>query len=191
MLELLHATPDAWVAVVEENLDTFLQDHAANERKVSHSALTLAVQHPDRVELASAMVELAQEELEHFARVYRLLVSRGRSLAYDAPDRYMTQLHHVLNRKDVDGYLVDRLLLYAIVEARGCERFLMLGRGLSDPELRAFYTELTQSEARHHGVYLGLAHHYFDRARVETRLGELLVIEAEIARALPVAPRLH
>ena len=69
MLRLRSATPDAWVAAVTADLDAFLADHAANERKVSGSALRLAVHYPERRPLVDAMVGLAREELEHFARV--------------------------------------------------------------------------------------------------------------------------
>jgi tRNA-(ms[2]io[6]A)-hydroxylase len=191
MLKLRSGTAGEWVGVVEADLDAFLQDHAANERKVSHSALTLAVQHPDKVELVAAMVELAQEELDHFVRVYRLLVERGASLAQDVPDPYMSKLRRGLERADVDSYLLDRLVLFAIVEARGCERFSMLSRGLGDDRLRAFYTELTQSEARHHVTYLGLARRYFSAERVERRLDALLDLESGVASSLPLTPKLH
>ena len=40
MLRLRSATPDAWIETVVANLDSFLQDHAANERKVSASGFS-------------------------------------------------------------------------------------------------------------------------------------------------------
>ena len=81
MLRLRCSTSEAWIEAVIADLDTFLQDHAANERKVSASAMTLAVHYPHRRPLVDAMVRLAREELEHFARVYDLLIARGRSRA--------------------------------------------------------------------------------------------------------------
>ena len=42
MLQLRHGTPAEWVRVVESDIIGFLQDHAANERKVAVAALKLA-----------------------------------------------------------------------------------------------------------------------------------------------------
>lgn len=191
MLQLRHDTPAAWTELAIAELDTFLQDHAANERKVSQSALQLAVQHPGRDRLVSEMIALAQEELDHFRRVFELLAARGKELAHDAPDPYMTRLRQAIKQADKQGYLLDRLLLFGIVEARGCERFYMLSHALEEPGLRAFYTELTQSEARHHASYLELARHYFDHDRVSRRLDALLDLEAQVAQSLPLLPKLH
>lgn len=190
MLRLRHETPAAWTEVAIADLDAFLQDHAANERKVSQSALQLAVQHPDHERLVTTMIDLAQEELDHFRRVYELLRARGQGLGLDAPDPYMGKLRQAVKQADKNGYLLDRLLLFGIIEARGCERFHMLSGALDDPELAAFYRELTQSEARHHRSYLELARHYYgDRA--DDRLDALLDLEAEVSASLPLLPRLH
>lgn len=191
MLRLRSATPDAWVAAVTADLDAFLADHAANERKVSGSALRLAVQYPERRPLVDAMVGLAREELEHFARVYDVLVARGGRLSQDAPDPYMGALRKLMRKRDVEEYLVDRLIVFGVVEARACERFSLLGRTLPDAELRGFYRSLARAEARHHGVFLRLAHRYAACRAVVDRLAEVLDAEAEIVAALPVRAALH
>jgi tRNA-(ms[2]io[6]A)-hydroxylase len=191
MLDLRYHTPPEWLELVRDNMVAFLQDHAANERKVSQSALGLAVQHPKRRELVDAMVELACEELEHFRQVYALLTARGSDLGVDGPDPYMTELRRGVRKPDVDAYLLDRLLLFGIIEARGFERFHMLATGLDDTQLSSFYTELSRSEARHHATYLTLARTYFDEERVEQRLDALLDREAEVMRGLPLRPALH
>ncbi len=191
MLRLRSDTSPAWAAAVCADIDAFLQDHAANERKVSHSALTLAVQHPTRRSLVDAMVALAREELEHFARVYERLVTRGQTLAQDAPDPYMGALRRLVRTGDVETYLVDRLIAFAVVEARACERFALLADVLPDPALRTFYADLTRAEARHHALFLRLAHDHAPRAAVAARLAEVLEAEAAILAALPVRPALH
>jgi len=191
MLRLRYETPPAWAETVKEHLDAFLQDHAANERKVSHSALTLAAQHPDRHDLVEAMIAIAKEELDHFEQVFQRLRARGISLAHDAPDPYMGRLFKSVKTPDAEAYLLDRLLLFGIVEARGCERFSLVGQALDDADLAGFYRELAASEARHHATYLTLARRYFARDRVEARLDTLLDLEAEIAATMPIAPRLH
>lgn len=191
MLQLRYQTPSRWAELVLDNLDTFLQDHAANERKVSGSALTLAVQHPHKERLVSTLIDIAREELDHFAQIHDVLRARGQHLAYDAPDPYMTALRRRVRKADVESYLLDRLILFAIVEARGCERFSLLERALQPGPLKTLYSDLVRSEARHHAVYLDLAREYFDRERVSTRLDELLDIEADAIRDLPLRPALH
>jgi tRNA-(ms[2]io[6]A)-hydroxylase len=191
MLRLRSATTPAWPAAVCADLDAFLQDHAANERKVSASAMTLAVQHPDRRPLVDAMVALAQEELAHFAQVYARLTARGRGLAPDAPDPYMGALRRLVRTGRVDTHLVDRLIVFAVVEARACERFGLLASALTDPELRAFYAELTRAEARHHALFLRLAQRYATADAVTARLAEVLDAEAALLVSLPIRPALH
>lgn len=191
MLRLRSATAGAWLDAVCGDVDAFLKDHAANERKVSGSALQLAVQHPERHGLVDAMVAMAQEELEHFARVYALLRQRGQGLAQDAPDAYMGALFRVLRRVDVGEFLLDRLLVFGVVEARACERFGLLAEGLPEPALRAFYAELTRAEARHHALLVRLAHEVAPRPVVSARLDEILEVEAAIVAALPARAALH
>ena len=191
MLRLRCSTSEAWIEAVIADLDTFLQDHAANERKVSASAMTLAVHYPHRRPLVDAMVRLAREELEHFARVYDLLIARGQTLGLDAPDPYMRAMRRLMRKRDIEEYLLDRLVVFGVVEARACERFTLLGRALPDPRLRDFYRALARAEARHHGQFLRLAHHYAACRTVSARLGTVLEAEAEIIAALPVRAALH
>jgi tRNA-(ms[2]io[6]A)-hydroxylase len=195
MLKLRHDTPREWGRVALAQLDAFLQDHAANERKVSQSALALVAQHPQHRALTDALIPIAEEELVHFRQVYELLIARGQTLVLDPPDPYMRALRRAIASSDIDGYLLDRLVLFGIIEARGCERFALMAAALAeagtDPALTAFYEDLVRSEARHHATYLKLARTYFDEAQVEARLDALLDLEAEVARGLPLRPALH
>lgn len=190
-IELAWKTPPAWLHLVRHDLDAFLQDHAANERKVSGSALRLAVQHPERTELVDTLIDVAHEELEHFRLIYRLLKARGVPLGRDTSDPYTGRLHRAVRTADVDRFLLDRLVLFAIIEARGGERFALVAEGLDDPELCATYAALARAEARHHALYLRLARAYFEPALVHERLAALLALEAEVAAALPLRPALH
>lgn len=186
MITLRHTTPAEWVEIVESDLVGFLQNHAANERKVSQSALTLAVQHPTRNRLVRALIEIAREELEHFNRVFDLLDRRGHGLAFDTADPYMGAVHKAVKRPHVEDYLLDRLVMFGIVEARGHERFSLLAEGLSDPELRKTYASFRSAEARHHEVYFELARQLFDPPEVNTRIEILLAVEGDIAREQPL-----
>ncbi len=191
MLALRTDTPPAWLEAVNADLTAFLQDHAANERKVVQSALQLAAHYPTRPGLPAAMAELAAEELSHFDAVRALLEARGETLDFDRPDPYISELRGHLRKADANAYLLDRLVLFAIIEARGCERFSILAEGLPDGEIRAFYRDLVRSEARHHALFLRLARSIFDADVVRARVDALLEIEAALVRTLPVRAALH
>ncbi|MBU6161982.1 MAG: tRNA-(ms[2]io[6]A)-hydroxylase [Myxococcales bacterium] len=191
MLRLRAETPPEWAALACAHLDDFLQDHAANERKVSQSASTLVAQYPTHVELVDALIDVAVEEMQHFQQVWQVLQARGKTLAYDVPDPYMGALMKTMRKGDSRLFLLDRLLAFGIVEARGCERFAMMAEALEPGSMKEFYMELTRSEARHHALYHRLARLYFDETEVETRLNELLDAEAEIVKSLPLRPALH
>jgi tRNA-(ms[2]io[6]A)-hydroxylase len=191
MLALRTDTPPAWLEAVKTDLTAFLQDHAANERKVVQSALQLAAHYPTRPGLPAAMAELAAEELSHFDAVRALVESRGATLDFDRPDPYIARLRQHFRKEDANAYLLDRLVLFAIIEARGCERFSILADGLPDGDVRAFYRDLVRSEARHHALFLRLARAFFDPEVVRARTDALLDIEAAIVRDLPVRAALH
>jgi tRNA-(ms[2]io[6]A)-hydroxylase len=191
MLRLGCPTAADWVAAVCRDLEAFLKDHAANERKVSGSALTLAVHYPERRTLTDAMVRLAREELDHFGRVYELLRRRGLTLGQDAPDPYMGALQRSMRRRDMEEYLLDRLVVFSVVEARACERFGLLADALPEADLRTFYAELARAEARHHALFLRLARRYATPATVASRLAGILEAEAAIVARLPLRAALH
>lgn len=191
MLGLRYDTPEEYKAIVCADFDAVLQDHAANERKAAASAMALMTQHPKRTDLVEAMIAMAREELEHFEQVYEILTKRGATLGYDMPDPYAGPLRRAVRKQDVNEYLLDRLIVFAIIEARGCERFSMIADALEGGELKQYYGELVHCEAKHHALYLRLARKYFDDDDVSHRLDELLDLEAKIVRSLPLRPALH
>lgn len=192
MLRLEYDTPaKPFQEAVMEDFTTFLQDHAANERKVAQASLTLVSQYPKKTELVKELLEIAQEELEHFSQVTKRLHDMGVNLDQNAPDPYMSGLHKLIRKGDSNAYLLDRLVIFAVVEARGCERFNLVTEALEPGEMKTFYAELTQSEARHHGTYLRLARQYFPLEEVKKRLAEVLAVESEIVRGLPFRAALH
>jgi tRNA-(ms[2]io[6]A)-hydroxylase len=172
------------------NLDAFLPDHAANERKASASALALVSHYPDRPELVARCIALAREELEHFERVVALMTARGLRLGADAKSAYLRALASEF-REGSEPYFLDRLLAAAIAEARGCERFGLLAASLPPGDLRDFYRELARTEVRHHETYVELARRYFGAEAVERRLEDLLDAEARIVASLPIRPALY
>lgn len=190
MLRLQSETGDEWVARVREDFTTFLQDHAACERKAQATAMSFIANYPSRSELIDAMTELAVEELDHFRRVHELLRARGDSLAQDRKSEYVAGLRGALRQGSQDRF-VDRLLIAGIIEARSCERLGLIGRSWDEPEIRDFYRELAICEARHHATFVDLAKRYEEPDVVDARLAELLDFEARVLAASPKTAHVH
>ena len=190
MLRLRTDTSLQWIDVVLANFDAFLIDHAACERKASATALKLVSHYSDRTMLVRELIPFAQEELEHYAQVMRIILDRGLSGRPDEKDPYVGALMKRIKRGP-DQYFLDRLLVLGIVAARGCERFGMLSEALEPGPMKDFYVDITRSEARHHGLFVRLAREYFDDSKVQGRLDELLDDEATIVRELPFRPAVH
>jgi tRNA-(ms[2]io[6]A)-hydroxylase len=189
-MKLKCPTAPEWVVAVLDDFNAFLLDHAANERKASASALTLLLRYPDKTEIIEPLIALAQEELAHFHEVYRLMAKRSLRFERDTKDPYLAGLKKAVGRSE-DHELLDRLLLAGIVEARGCERFGLLAEALVDVQLKRFYDELAQSEARHADLFVALASHYYEPDQISLRLERLLTLEAEVVSALPHRAALH
>jgi len=189
-MQLKAPTSPLWVEAVLKDFDSFLLDHAACERKASATAMTLLLHYPDRRELVSAMILLAQEELSHFAQVYERIAERGLVLSSDAKDLYVNRLAREF-RQGSEPYFLDRLLVSGIVEARGCERFALVAEALPAGALKSFYEDLTAAEARHRGLFLRLARVYFDDATIAARLDKLLDVEAAVIAELPLRAAVH
>ena len=190
MITLQLASSDAWIAAVLADFDAFLLDHAANERKASSMAMTFVLRYPDRDAILEPLIQLAREELTHFHRVFKLMQARGLRFEKDQKDAYMkAMLGQVQSGRDAE--FLDRLLMAAVVEARGCERFTTLAGVLEDPELKSFYTEIAQSEARHQSLFVDLAAEYFSDDEIAARLAFWVQQDAQILSRLPARPILH
>lgn len=190
MTKLAFATPAEWVQAVLDNFDRFLLDHAAAEKKAAGMAISMLSHYPDRTELVTAMSELAVEEMTHFREVIKIIHNRGLITAADEKDPYVNELRKH-QRKGSDFYFLDRLLLGGIIEARGAERFGLVAEALQDAPLKRFYQSIARSEERHLDLFIDLARLYFNKDDVDTRLAELIAIEAEVASALPIRAALH
>jgi len=190
MLSLQSPTAPRWLAQVDAGLDDVLVDHAHCEKKAAGVAMNLLFSYVDRVDLARAMTEIVNEELEHFRLVLDLLERRGIPFRKLAPSSYGARLHERIRRTEPDK-AVDRLLVAGLIEARSCERFAVLADHVSDPELRDFYRSLFESEARHHATYVRLACGFAPDAEVRERLHVLAAAEAAIIAEGDAFPRMH
>ena len=89
MFDLRTNTSPKWVETVLADIDAFLIDHASCERKASATAISFVVRYPDRKELVETMIEVAQDELEHFKLVTEKIHNRGLQLGSDQKDPYI------------------------------------------------------------------------------------------------------
>lgn len=182
-MPLLVPSDPRWIGAVLADLDGFLADHANCERKASVQAMSFVVKFPDRPRILQPLIRLAQEELEHFARVYALMEQRGLALRPDSKDRYVNPMLTLLRHGRNERFL-DRMLLASVVEARAAERFALLGEALADADLAAIYRIFASGEAGHAELYPSLAAKYFGEDEIRARLAELATIEAEVVSAL-------
>jgi tRNA-(ms[2]io[6]A)-hydroxylase len=187
---LRYTTPPEWTFTVMADFDSFLLDHAAAEKKASGMAISMLSHYPDRVELVSAMADLAVEELTHYREVVKWIHRRGLLTAADRKDPYVLEFRTAI-RQGRQEYLLDRLLTAGIIEARGAERFSLVAEALEKGPLKNFYQSIARSEQRHYTLFRELAELYLDPETIAGRWDELLDIEAAIVRKLPLRAALH
>jgi tRNA-(ms[2]io[6]A)-hydroxylase len=148
--------------------------------------------YPKERALVTAMIELAREELEHFQRLYGILLARGLDLAPHETDEYARLLGGKI-RCDGKDKLCDRLLVAGIIEARSCERLKLMADALEarGSELAPTYVDLARAEARHHGLFFRLCRDQVGQTAAAARAAELLDFEAELVKTMPLRARVH
>ncbi len=187
---LKQPTHPAWIEQALSHLDVVLLDHSHCERKAAGVALNLMFRYPSNAKLVRMLTAIAQEELQHFEQVNRILEQRGIPLAPLSAPPYAAGLKAAI-RRDEPARLLDSLLVAGLIEARSHERLGLLSDRCPDPDLASFYRSLMASEARHYGVYWLLATTYYDTATVNDRLTELAVVESDLLATLHPEPRIH
>lgn len=184
MLGLKMATDPRWINIVEKNIKEILTDHAFCEQKAASNAISIIVQYPMYPDLVQAMIEICQEEMEHFNRVHNKMISMGFTLGFERKDPYVNDLSEHLRRNKTnstpEGQFVNKMLFAAMIEARSCERFKILSEQLLQEDLRLFYRSLMESEARHYTTFLGFAKKYANGIDVDQCWQSLLNFEAEL-----------
>jgi tRNA-(ms[2]io[6]A)-hydroxylase len=159
------------------------------ERKAAQSALSLIRSYPQRTDLVTAMARLAHDETRHVVQVSQLMTRREQPAAFDFGDDYAVALRDHI-RKPEPLRLLDRLLVFAVIEARSAERLDLLAKALPDPKSRELYASLATAEFRHRDIFLALSRDT-DPATWRERAGELAEIEAEIFVDRPITARIH
>jgi tRNA-(ms[2]io[6]A)-hydroxylase len=184
MLGLKLPTDPRWVNIVEKNIEEILVDHAYCEQKAASNAISVIVKHPEYPDVVDAMIEIVQEEMEHFGMVHDKIKERGYKLGRERKDKYVGDLMSYMGTNFPGGsrhsLFVNRMLFAAIIEARSCERFRILSEEIADTDLAEFYRSLMESEARHYTTFLGFARKYAGDIDVDTRWADFLEFEASL-----------
>ena len=181
MLGLKLPTDPRWVNLAEMDLAEILTDHAYCEQKAATSCISLIQAYPDKEALVKNLAPIVTEEWGHFRLVLLELERRKLKLGYQRKDEYVNELMKFQQKGGSrENSLLERLLVFALIEARSCERFRLLSLNLVEEDLREFYHKFMVSEAGHYRLFIDLAKTYFPEERVKTRWQEYLDREAEI-----------
>jgi tRNA-(ms[2]io[6]A)-hydroxylase len=178
-----------WLEVALSDLETVHADHLHCERKAASSALSLIRSYPERADLVREMARLAHDETRHVVQVASLLSRRGQPASYDHGDSYAAALRQHIRGKEPER-LLDRLLVFAVIEGRSAERLGLLAGALDDPKTRDLYAHLAEAEVRHRDIFLALARDAAPQTW-RARAAELADIEAKLLTEHPIAARIH
>ncbi|MGB4846784.1 MAG: tRNA-(ms[2]io[6]A)-hydroxylase [Saprospiraceae bacterium] len=193
MLGLKLPTDPRWVNLTEITLEDILTDHAYCEQKAATSCISLIQTYPEKIEMVEALAPIVTEEWGHFRLVLAELKKRGLKLGRQRKDEYVNLLKQFEAKGGSrEDHLVEKLLVFALIEARSCERFRLLSLHLSDDKLKEFYHGFMISEAGHYRLFIDLANRYGDQSKVKERWQEYLDYEAGIMQSLALrGDRMH
>jgi tRNA-(ms[2]io[6]A)-hydroxylase len=184
-------TPAGWIAEARALPDILLIDHANCEKKAASTALALMFAYAEDLELTGKMSRLAREELRHYEQVAKLIRSLGVTPQRLSPGRYAERMRRLVAKTEPQRE-VDLMICGAFIEARSCERFAALSKGVGAP-LSDLFQGLHNAEARHYKIYLDLAGRAAKRAGValQARIEEFGVLEAELITSPDPLFRFH
>jgi len=193
ILGLQLPTDPRWVDLAAISIEAILTDHAYCEQKAALTCISYIQRYSDRVELVKELAPIVTEEWGHFRMVLSEIKKRNLVLGVQRKDEYVAALMlHIKNGGHPIDRLLDRLLSFALIEARSCERFRLLSEGLEDEYLKEFYRKFMISEAGHYRMFLDLAKKYCPEEKVKNRWKEWLAIEIEVLKNLPIrGDRMH
>ncbi len=186
-------TDPRWADLAAVSLEDILTDHAYCEQKAASSGISLIQSYPDKDFLVDSLAPIVVEEWGHFRMVLHEIRKRGLTLGRQRKDLYVNGLRNFLQLSgDRDKNLLERLLMFALIEARSCERFKRLSEELEDPYFKDFYRKFMISEAGHYRLFLDIAMTYHDEKVVRDRFQEWLDFEKELMPTLEVrGDRMH
>ncbi|MFT3824076.1 MAG: tRNA-(ms[2]io[6]A)-hydroxylase [Chitinophagaceae bacterium] len=193
ILGLQLPTDPRWVNLAEMSLEDILTDHAYCEQKAATSCISLIQRYSDKEKLVSELAPIVTEEWGHFRLVLAELQKRKLKLGKQRKDEYVNELLKFEQKGGSEAdRLLDKLLIFALIEARSCERFKRLSEGLNDDYLCNFYRRFMESEAGHYRLFIELAETYVDKPKVRQRWQQWLDYEADVMQKMEVrGDRMH
>jgi len=193
ILGLQLPTDPRWVDLASISLEEILTDHAWCEQKAATSCISLIQRYSDKDKLVQELSPIVTEEWGHFRLVLAELNKRGLKLGKQRKDEYVNKLMEFQQKGgNEEERLLDRLLIFALIEARSCERFKRLSEGLNDEYLCQFYRRFMESEAGHYHLFIDLSETYIDKTKVRQRWKQWLEYEAGIMQSMEVrGDRIH
>jgi tRNA 2-(methylsulfanyl)-N6-isopentenyladenosine37 hydroxylase len=193
ILGLQLPTDPRWVSLTGLSLEDILTDHAWCEQKAATSCISLIQRYSEKDRLVGELSPIVTEEWGHFRLVLAELHKRGLKLGRQRKDAYVNRLMEFQQKGgNEEERFLDRLLIFALIEARSCERFKRLSEGLGDDYLCQFYRRFMESEAGHYHVFIELAETYVDKEKVRSRWKEWLDFEAGIMKEIELrGDRIH
>src|SRR5579859_1049538 len=193
ILGLQLPTDPRWVDLASIALEDILTDHAWCEQKAATSCISLIQRYSGHEKLVQDLSPIVTKEWGHFRLVLAELHKRGLKLGRQRKDLYVNKLMEFEKRggNDEERFL-DKLLIFALIEARSCERFKRLSEGLADPYFSQFYRRFMESEAGHYHLFIELAETYVEKGKVRQRWKVWLEYEAGVMQAMEVrGDRIH
>ncbi len=193
ILGLQLPTDPRWVDLASISLAAILTDHAYCEQKAALSCISLIQKYNDKDEIVNELSPIVTEEWGHFRIVLAELRKRNLQLGKQRKDEYVNSLLAFQQKGgSQEDYLLDKLLIFALIEARSCERFKRLSEGLEDEYFQQFYRRFMESEAGHYRTFIDLARTYVDEEKVWHRWQQWLDYEAGIMQEIAVrGDRIH
>jgi len=193
ILGLQLPTDPRWVDLASLSLEDILTDHAWCEQKAATSCISLIQRYSEKDRLVQDLSPIVTEEWGHFRLVLAELHKRGLKLGRQRKDLYVNKLIEFEVRGGTEEQrFLDRLLIFALIEARSCERFKRLSEGLEDEYLRQFYRRFMESEAGHYHLFIELAETYIDKETVRRRWKEWLDYESGVMESQEIrGDRIH
>ncbi|HSU51683.1 MAG TPA: tRNA-(ms[2]io[6]A)-hydroxylase [Segetibacter sp.] len=193
ILGLQLPTDPRWVDLAHISLEEILTDHAYCEQKAATSCISLIQRYSNKEKLVTELAPIVTEEWGHFRLVLAELKKRNLHLGRQRKDEYVNKLLTFQKKDGSDEErFLDKLLIFALIEARSCERFKRLSEGLNDNYLSNFYRRFMESEAGHYTLFIELAETYVDKEIVRKRWQQWLDFESEVMKNLAVrGDRIH
>src|SRR6185436_9335019 len=122
ILGLQLPTDPRWVNLAERSLEDILTDHAYCEQKAATSCISLVQRYSAKEKLVQELSPIVTEEWGHFRLVLAELSKRGLKLGRQRKDQYVNKLMEFqLKGGNEEQRFLDRLLIFALIEARSCE----------------------------------------------------------------------